>query len=154
MDEERQTWCRSLKRELSFRFLSEEQTNLLAPMLECRRLVPGEKLWDMGRICQGVGFIVNGRLDVRKPTNIPEKSVLLARLGPGSFVGEFCLLGEAEPPVEVAAPEGADLLFLSSESFVRLKKEAPEVAVQLLQGMLLTVSKRLGQAYDRIAVLF
>lgn len=154
MDRERQVWCQSLKRELSFRFLSDEQTKILGSLLECRRLAPGEKLWDTGRFCQGVGFIVNGHLEVRKPTNIPEKSVLLARLGPGSFVGEFCLLGEVEPPVDVASAEGAGLLFLSSENFVRLKKEAPEVAVQLLQGMLLTVSKRLGQAYNRIAALF
>lgn len=147
-------WCEKLREELSFHFLTPEETAELASWLDCRSVAPGEVLWRQGDVCAGVAFIVSGQIEVRQPTSFPDKSVIVALLGPGSFVGEFCLLQESERFVTVASREGAELLVLSRRRFEQLAQDRPRLAVRLMQGMLLTVSRRLGQAYERLAAFF
>lgn len=154
MPHDTECFCERLKGELSFYFLSQEDSPIISVLLECRKVAAGEVLWREGDTCDCLAFIVSGRLEIRKQTEFPGKDVIVGIYGKGSIVGELCLLSGHERFVTVAALEDADLLLLSRENFQRLTREAPELAVRLLQGVLLAVSTRLGKSFERLASVF
>jgi len=146
--------CERLKGELSFLFLHPDDEPVLSELLDCRSVKAGEVLWREGDDCGYLAFIVSGRLEIRKQTEFPGKDVIVGIYSKGSIVGELCILGGRKRPVTVAVMEDADLLVLSRENFQRLRREHPELAVRVLEGMLLTVSTRLSKSFERLATIF
>jgi len=154
MTSDAECFCERLKGELSFHFLTPADEPVLSKLLECRSVRAGEVLWREGDECGFLAFIVSGRLEIRKQTEFPDKDVIVGIYAKGSIVGELCILGGQSRPVTVAAMEDADLLVLTRDSFASLRREHPELAVRVLEGMLLTVSTRLSKSFERLASIF
>jgi len=148
------SYCDKLKQELSFHFLSAEDNRRLLGYLRCAKARAGERLWREGERCGDLAFIVSGKLEIRKQTEFAGKDVIVGVYGPGSIVGELCILQEMPRSVGVVALTDCELLLLSAEQFEALAARDPELAVRLLKGMLLTVSTRLGKAFERLAAIF
>jgi len=154
MTRDSECFCERLKGELSFLFLNPDDEPVLSELLDCRSVKAGEVLWREGDSCGYLAFIVSGRLEIRKQTEFPGKDVIVGIYSKGSIVGELCILGGRKRPVTVAVMEDADLLVLSRENFQRLRREHSELAVRVLEGMLLTVSTRLSKSFERLATIF
>ena len=147
--------CAKMKQELSFfRFLDEQDAEILAAALDCRELAGGETLWREGDPCGHIAFIISGRLEEKKETEFAGKQVVVGVYSPGTIIGELCLLDGRPRPVTVTALENAELLLLSREGFDRLLAEHPLLGVKLLKGMLLAVGTRLRKSFDRLAAIF
>jgi len=154
MTDATQSYCDKLKRELSFHYLSAEDNHRLLGYLRCAQATSGERLWSEGDRCGDMAFIVSGKLEIRKQTEFAGKDVIVGVYGPGSIVGELCILQGAPRSVSVVAQGDCELLLLGATGFDQLAAEAPELAVRLLKGMLLTTSTRLGKAFERLAAIF
>jgi len=137
-----------------FRTLSEEEVLDFLRFCERRTVAVGTVLWEEGDLDNYAAFIVSGRLGIKKKTEFEEHHVIVGTYGPGSVVGELCLLTENERSVTAEVLEEVDLVVLDSSDFERLINEHPPLALKFLKNIFLTTCRRLRKSYDRIASIF
>lgn len=151
----RERLCGRMKRELQFfSFLAEEDLDEIAGYFECRQVPAGQTLWQEGEPCSFVAFVIAGRLEAKKETEFEGKEVIIAVYSRGAIVGELCILDGSPRSETVVAMERVDLVLLTHHSFERLLAEHPRLGVDLLKGMLMSVSVRLRKSYERLASIF
>ncbi len=147
--------CGCMKDELSaFCFLGSDDAKILSSYFECRDVKAGETLWKEGEFCDYVAFITSGRIEVKKETEFEGKPVIVGIYAKGAFVGELCILDGSPRALTAVALEDVSLVVITQNSFNELVNKYPELGVQLLKGMLLSVSKRLRKSFGRLAAIF
>ena len=147
--------CGCMKDELSaFCYLGSDDSKILSNYFECRNVKAGTTLWKEGDSCDYVAFITSGRLEVKKDTEFEGKPVIVGIYGKGAFVGELCILDGSPRALTAVAQEDVSLVVITQKSFNELVNKYPELGVQLLKGMLLSVSKRLRKSFGRLAAIF
>jgi CRP-like cAMP-binding protein len=136
-----------------FPFLSEAEIAGLQPLLEPRQWQAGEVVLREGEAGTFMGFLVRGKLAVKKETVFPGKFILVAVLEPGSLVGELSMAGHSVRSATVFATEPSRLLLLSPDGMDALLDRDPGLAVKLLQRIIFVLGHRLRGASDRLARL-
>ena len=68
--------------------------------------------------------------------------------------GALCILDESLRKVTATALEDVSLAIITQENLDRLIETKPRLGAKLLKGMLLTVSDRLRQSFNRLTVFF
>ena len=131
-------------------------TELKQVLAFCRRYSApaGTLLWNEGDNDNKVGFILSGRIGIKKMTAFTNKHVVVGTYGAGSVFGELCLLTNDKRAVSAEALEDVDLLFLDTEAFEQLIAEHPHLGLKLLRGLFRMTSRRLSSSYSRIAAIF
>ena len=76
----------------AFRFLSEDELGKLCPFLKLRQVPTDTVLMQEGELGAFMGFLLDGKLAVRKETTFAGKHILLAILEPGTMVGEISVV--------------------------------------------------------------
>jgi CRP-like cAMP-binding protein len=137
-----------------FRDLPEQELKQL--LKHCRRhqANTGSILWREGDTDNSAGFILSGRIGIKKMTSFTDKHVIVGTYGPGSVFGELCLLTSEPRSVSAEVLEDVDLLFLTNDAFENLIATHPHLGLKLLRGLFRTTSRRLSSSYSRIASLF
>ena len=147
--------CRWMKEELSFfPFLGKEDLDAIACIFGHLEAKAGEVLFREGEPCDYLGYIVSGRLEIRKETEFERKEVALGIYSKGSMIGELCILDGHPRPISVRAVEDTSLVIITREHFHRLLDENPTVGIKFLKGLMLTTSIRLRKSFDRLASIF
>ncbi len=147
--------CEKAKKEgASFTFLGAHELLKLSSYLNCRHLEVGEIIWEEGDPCGFMGFIVSGRLKIKKETEFVGKQAVVGIYGRGAIAGELCLLDGSPRAVSAEAMDPVDLLTLDRMNFEILIGQEPDLGARLLKGMLLTVSTRLKQSFSRLTTFF
>jgi len=143
-----------MKQELRFfSFLKEAELDDIAPYFECRQIQPGQYLWKEHTPGTYIALIINGRVEVRKETDL-KGSVVVGVYSRGASIGELSLLDGSQRSESVLALDHVDLVFLTKECFQRLISDHPATGVRLLEGLLMTVSRRLKKSFERLAAIF
>ncbi len=147
--------CGLMKEELKFlTFLADEDLSEVAHYFRCRRVSSGETIWKDGDPGSYIVFVVSGRVQLNKKTELGGKSIVLGIFSRGAILGEIAFL-QGDPRYETAsAVDTTDLIVLTRESFRLLLSERPELGIKLLEGLLLTTSRRLRKSYERLAAIF
>jgi len=136
-----------------FPFLSEAEIAELHPLLEPRQWPAGEVVLREGEVGAFMGFLIQGKLAVKKETVFPGKFILVAVLEPGSLVGELSMAGHSMRSATVFAAEASRLLLLSRERMDALFERNPALAVKLFRRIIFVLGHRLRGASDRLARL-
>ena len=100
-----------------------------------------------------MGFLLEGKLAVRKETSFDGKHILLAILEPGTMVGEISVVARENRNASVAAIEDSTLLVLSGDDFEKLVNRNSVLGVKFLSHIVKVVSLRLRKADDRLSRL-
>jgi len=137
-----------------FNFLDEDELKIVQPYFTCAQADAGDLLWKEGSECQYVAFILDGKVEAKKETEFPGKQVVVGVYGKGSLVGVLCILDGSPRAITAAALEKTSLLLLYKDQFDALLAEHPAVGCRLLRGMLLAVSLRLRQSFERLTSVF
>jgi CRP-like cAMP-binding protein len=137
-----------------FRYLSDADVEELAPYFFLQEARAGDTLWHEDDPCDYVGWIISGRLKIKKQTEFPGKWVVLGTYSQGTVVGELCIVDNHRRAVTAEAMEDTRLGVLPRPKFEQLLEEHPRVGILLLKGMLLRVSIRLRKSFDRLADIF
>ncbi|MDH4320284.1 MAG: cyclic nucleotide-binding domain-containing protein [Desulfobulbaceae bacterium] len=137
----------------AFRFLAVEELEELCPLLQLRRWPAEAVLMREGEPGEFMGFLLDGKLAVRKETSFDGKHILLAILEPGTMVGEISVVAREHRNASVAAMEESTLLVLSSDDFDLLVTRNPVLGVKFLSHIVKVISLRLRKADDRLARL-
>jgi CRP/FNR family cyclic AMP-dependent transcriptional regulator len=136
-----------------FKFLDEKEVETLCTYLELRKLPTNTILMEENQDGDFMGFLVKGRLAVKKETRFPGKYILLAILDPGTMVGEISVMECCRRNATVVAMEEAQLLILSRERLNALLAADPILGSKVLKRIIQVLSIRLQRADDRLAKL-
>jgi CRP/FNR family cyclic AMP-dependent transcriptional regulator len=135
------------------KFLSPEEVSQFCKYLEYRAWEPGEILMNDGEPGDFMGFVLEGKLAVKKETNFPGRFTLVAILDRGAMVGEISAVDRGLRTATVVVMQKAELLLLSCDNLERLLQEHPILGIKLLKRIIHILSLRQRRAYDRLSTL-
>ena len=136
-----------------FKFLTKEEVFDICPYLEFRAWSKGDVLMNDGEQGDFMGFVLDGKLAVKKETSFPGRFTLIAILDRGAMVGEISAVDRGLRTATVAAMEDASLLVLSCDDLERLIAEKPALGFKVLRRIIHVLSLRQRRAYDRLSAL-
>jgi CRP/FNR family transcriptional regulator, cyclic AMP receptor protein len=151
----RATDCRQIEAQQlasTFKFLAEEEIEVLVAYLELRSFPADTLLMKEGEPGDFTGFLMKGRLEVKKETSFAGKFILLAMLDPGSVVGEVAL-ADNHRAATVTALEDSQLLVLTRQRLTELTEREPQLGIKLLMRIIKVLGLRLQRADERLAKL-
>lgn len=144
-----------LKDELKiFHLLNKEELEQIVPYFEIVHYPAGTTLFNEGDPGDFIGFIVSGRLEVKKQTEFKGRQIVLALLSRGSFVGELSMVDEQPRSATVVASEDSELVILRREVLDSLMQTYPYIGIKILKGLNRFLAIRLRKAVDRLTVIF
>lgn len=120
-----------------FPLLSELVANdrrALGEFLEARELDAGSTLFRAQDEAEELYFVVDGGVSVRAGGET------LSELGAGEVLGALCLVAVGRRECDVVAATATKLLCLSREGYLRMRADAPALALQLQEAVLRTFS--------------
>ncbi|MDF1577596.1 MAG: cyclic nucleotide-binding domain-containing protein [Desulfobulbales bacterium] len=135
------------------KFLNEEEVSEICSYLRFRAWRKGEVLMHDGEQGDFMGFVLDGKLAVKKETSFPGRFTLIAILDRGAMVGEISAVDRGLRTATVAAMEDVRLLILSCDDMERIIVEKPAIAFKLLKRIIHVLSLRQRRAYDRLSAL-
>jgi CRP-like cAMP-binding protein len=138
----------------AFNGFSNDDIQGLCNYFQCREVPSGTILWREGEECEYAAFIVSGRIKVSKQTELKGNPVVMGIYGKGSYVGALCILDESPREVTAQALEDSSLVVIAKENFEKLLEQHPALAANLMKGMLLSLSRRLKNSFDRLVSIF
>lgn len=137
-----------------FSFLCGEKFREISGYFQTKTVKAGETIWEEGGICDYVAIITSGRVEVKKKTEFEGKYVIVGLFNKGAVVGAMCILDDSPRSITAVALEDVSLLVITKEKLDELINTRPEIGVQLLKGMLLSLSIRLRQSFERLSKFF
>lgn len=136
-----------------FNFLAPEEVAQLCPFLELKEW-PAEALVMQENDPENyLGFVVEGRLAVKKETSFKGKYIVIAILDQGTMVGEGAFVEDGTRSSTVVALEDTKMLILTVKRMELLIEKSPGLAIKLMKRILHIISLRLRKAGDRISEL-
>lgn len=136
-----------------FSFLSETECVDICVYLELKEWAAGAVLMKDGEPGDFMGFLVDGKLAVKKETSFPGKHILVAILEQGSMVGEISAVEPQLRNATVVATEKSRLLVLTHENLNKLLDANHDLGAKLLKRIIHVLSVRLRKASDRLSWL-
>jgi CRP-like cAMP-binding protein len=112
-----------------FELCSKRDLRRIASLAEERRLDAGVELIREGEPGTEFYVVVDGEIEVRRGTR------RVARLGPGSFVGEIALLSRSPRTATVVAVTPLEVLAIEGRSFVELLDSLPELWLKVARAL-------------------
>ena len=137
----------------ALKFLSPDEAADFCRYLVHRTWEPGEILMNDGEPGDFMGFILEGKLAVKKETNFPGRFTLVAILDPGAMVGEISAVDRGLRTATVVAMQKTSLLLLSCDNLEKMLVEKPALGMKLLKRIIHVLSLRQRRAYDRLSSL-
>ena len=135
----------------AFNFLSSEEVGILCPYLELREWEKDATVMKQGEFEDYMGFVIEGKLAVKKHTGYWDKHIVIAILDKGSMVGEGAFIDQGPRSNTILAMEKCRMLILTSSKMNDLILNSPMIAIKLMKHMLHIISVRLRKAGDRIS---
>jgi len=109
----------------------------------------GDILFSEGDAGDSICFVVDGRLDVMQ-TPLSGEPVIVNALSRGQSFGEMAIMEKKPRSATIKAVAPSRLITLDRSRFETLMQEQPTVAVKILMGVSLLLSKKLRQTNSRL----
>ena len=132
-----------------FEEFSDEEIDAFAHNLSLRSFPEQTCLFREGDIGDYLFFVVEGHVEVRIQSR--KSSMVIARFGPGSTIGEMSLLDDHPRSATIITSEPSDLLLLSRQRLDSISSQSPHTGLKFLRGLTRTLSNRLRKANGRFA---
>ena len=117
-------------------------------------LAPGSELWTYGDSKKYAGFILSGKIIVKKRISDSKQHVILGVYGAGAIIGELSLLSEKPPTISAKVLEPTDLIVIENHRFMELLERKPLFGLSLIKELYKCTAERLDKSYDRITSMF
>jgi diguanylate cyclase (GGDEF)-like protein len=130
-----------------FEDLATEELQWIASAAQTRTFAEGEHLFEIGEPGRSLFIITAGTVQVLHPNRADH--FLLARVGPGEFIGEMALLDDSPRSATAKALCEVEALVLDKVDFHKLVLSHPDVGLHLLSVM----SRRMRRADEHISGL-
>jgi len=101
-----------------------------------------------------LGFVVSGKLEVKKQTEFKGNQLIIALLGSGALVGELSIFHQHNRSATVETVESTTMLILRNEALDALIHQHPYTGIKILKNLICILSLRLRKATERLATIF
>lgn len=132
---------------------TENEVDTLFCYLELRQYLQGAVVWQQGDPMEFMGFLVNGRLVVKREGRFPGKHIILAILEKGSLFGEMAVVATHQHSVTISAVEETRSCVLSFDNAQQLFQKEPVLSIKLLKKIVVVSGLRLQHTGSRLAEL-
>ncbi len=136
-----------------FKGCTTDEIGKILPYLNSHFSHQGSDLWQEGDSAEFMGFLLQGKLVVKREARFPGKFILLAVLNPGSIFGETAVADGKKRSATLTVGEDSHFLMFTCEDARRLFDAEPQLGIKLLKNILMVSSGRLNQAGIRLAEL-
>jgi hypothetical protein len=125
-----------------FASLSNEQLQNLLQLGEHCTHFPGEIILKKGDPGDAVFFVLQGEVKAR--LMVGGQDQVLARIPAGEFFGEMAMLTQTPRSADIVCEQRTRLLRLSSQSFLQLIDESPQMAARIMFALASTLAGRMS----------
>jgi CRP-like cAMP-binding protein len=132
-----------------FETLSERECAELVHFMHEKRFEPGQTVCSRGQYGNTMLVVLQGALSAVVPGK-ESSHAEVARLQPGSVVGEMFCIDPAPRPVTIVASEATTVLEIGREDVTKMRQDAPRVAAALVSAVFHEVLRRLRSVDDRV----
>lgn len=140
--------------EIPFSFLGGEDFRSIACFFESVTYPAHSVVFREGDPADFIGFVLSGKLEVKKQTEFKGNQLIIARLTKGALIGELSMFDEHARSATVETVEDTSILILRNDAFERLLKEFPEIGIKILKGFIRTLAIRLRKTTERLTTVF
>ncbi len=120
--------------------LSEEDLARIEALARLRNLEKGEVIFSYGEEAKGFFLVVEGRVKIYRLSPRGRQQIIHV-FGPGEVFAEVALFSGSKYPAWAEAMEPSKVLFFPREAFLRLIRERPELALNMLALLALRLRK-------------
>ena len=132
----------------AFRLVAHDDLRALAERCEEKSYRNGERIFTEGELGSSLFIILRGTVAIAQVSGL--RLVEVARLGPGSYFGEFAIFDGGPRTATASATEaGSTLLVLDRQTFIQFGEKNPKVLLEIIRGLTRSV-RRLN---DQLRVL-
>lgn len=136
-----------------FSSLTDDELSLISVITEEVKFRPGQKIFNEGVLGDALYVITEGQVRIKKYfTGVGDET--LAVLKPGACFGEMALLDSMPRSAAAIAETDCRLLKIPMDNFKNLLESHKEIAYKILWVLGKTLSQRLREANERLAVVF
>jgi CRP-like cAMP-binding protein len=132
-----------------FETLSERECSELVHFMHEKRFEPGQTVCTRGQHGNTMLVVLQGALSAVVPGK-ESGHAEMARLQPGTVVGEMFCIDPAPRPVTIVANESTTVLEISREDVTKMRQDAPRVAAALVSAVFHEVLRRLRSVDERV----
>jgi len=144
----------TLRDEIIFYMFDDEDIDKIAPFFELRDYPAGSIIFKEGDPGNFIGFVISGKLEVKKQTEFKGNQIIIALLTKGAMVGELSMFDKRQRSATVEAVEDTSLIIFRSESMESLMQQHPYTGIKILKGLIKILSLRLRKATERLTNIF
>lgn len=143
-----------LRDEVTFSLLNEEDFAKIACFFDSVTYPANTVIFREGDPAGFIGFVLSGKLEVKKRTEFKGNQLIIAILTKGALVGELSIFDENRRSSTVEAVEESSLLILRDNAFETLLRDYPEIGIKILKGFIRILSLRLRKTTERLTTVF
>jgi CRP-like cAMP-binding protein len=92
---------------------------------------PGQAMFNIGETADAAYIIIDGNAEVSVPT--PSGPIVINSIGKNEIVGEIAIFGDVPRTATVRATTRLETLKISKELFVKVIRENPDAAIELIR---------------------
>jgi CRP-like cAMP-binding protein len=144
----------TLRDEIIFYLFDDEDIDKIAPFFELCDYSAGSIIFKEGDPGNFIGFVISGKLEVKKQTEFKGNQLIIALLTKGAMVGELSMFDKRQRSATVEAVEDTSLIIFRSESMESLMQQHPYTGIKILKGLIRILSLRLRKATERLTNIF
>jgi len=135
-----------------FNGLSEDQFDLLKPILELRKFKNNQVVFEQGEDAEYLYILTKGRVAVRyKPYDGPELTV--AHIQPGGVFGWSSALGRDTYSSAAICEDISQALRISGQRLHQLCEQYPDTGVELLERLASVIAERLRSTHTEVLTM-
>ncbi|MBD1545291.1 cyclic nucleotide-binding domain-containing protein [Roseibium aggregatum] len=122
-----------------FRGIDDTKLRLLAFISDRMEYKTGERLCTQGEEGDSAFIILKGSADVL--VNTPDGEKAVAKVEANSIVGEIAILCDVPRTATLVAANDMDVLTVSKDDFLKLLKEFPDMALEVMRTLALRLEQ-------------
>jgi CRP/FNR family cyclic AMP-dependent transcriptional regulator len=144
----------TLRSEMIFSFIQDDDADKIIPFFDIVDYSVGSVVFKEGDSGDFIGFVVSGKLEVKKQTEFKGNQLIIALLSSGASVGELSIFDQHQRSATVEAIEDTTMLILRNTSLDALLQQHPYTGTKLLKGLIRILALRLRKATERLTTIF
>ncbi len=144
----------TLRKEMMFDMLDSEDIEKISPFFEVIVYPANKVIFKEGDLGDFIGFVLSGKLEVKKQTEFKGNQLIIALLSKGAMVGELSMFDQHKRSATVEAVEETTLMILRNEAMESLIKQHPYTGIKILKALIRILALRLRKATERLTTIF
>jgi len=143
-----------LREDMIFSFLDDGEIEKIAPFFELVNYPANTTVFKEGDPSDFMGFVISGKLEVKKQTEFKGNQLIIALLSKGALVGELSIFDKYNRSATVEAVNPTTLIILKHQALDSLMQLYPNIGIKILKGLIRVLSLRLRKATERLTTIF